>query len=262
MKQLVLDLIPAPLPTFNNFVRGSNGEALEACLSLCKQAALLLKFGAGPDANTGASLGAHAAKVLYLWGVSGSGKTHLACALRNVQITPDTRLDALLNARPDTSQVVVDDVEKLNDAEQVQLFNEINHANQPGESGCVVVTGCAAPRDLRLRPELTSRLGSGLVFQLHPLTDAEKIEALHAHASTRGFGLRDDVTQYLLRHARRDMASLISFLDALDRYSIETSREITLPLLREMSSPQLTLLAPFRLTSSATPDPMSQSTPT
>ena len=235
MKQLVLDLIPVPLPTFNNFVRGSNAEALESCLRLSKQAALTLNSGAGSNASTGAYLGAYAVKVLYLWGVSGSGKTHLASALKNI----DTSFDTSLGTRLRANQVIVDDVDKLNDAEQVQLFNDINHVNQPSESGWVVATGCAAPRDLRLRPELTSRLGSGLVFQLNPLTDAEKIEALHAHASTRGFALRDDVTQYLLRHARRDMASLISFLDALDRYSLETRREITLPLLREMSAPEL-----------------------
>ncbi len=211
MKQLVLDLIPTPHPTFNNFVRGANGEALESCIHAAMQAS--------PNPRTGAVFGAYAAKVLYLWGVSGSGKTHLATALNNAEKPP----------------VVVDDVERLNDAAQIQLFNQINHVNQPGEWGSVVVTGGSAPRDLPLRPELTSRLGSGLVFQLHPLTDAEKAEALRAHARARGFQLRDDVTQYLLRHARRDMASLISFLDALDRYSLETSREITLPLLRAMA---------------------------
>jgi DnaA-homolog protein len=211
VKQLVLDLIPAPLPTFDNFVRGCNGEALE----VCKQA--------GSNPSVGAPFGANASKVLYLWGVSGSGKTHL--------------IRALLGLLPNLKSV--DDVERLNDAEQIQLFNQINHVNQPGESGFVVVTGSSAPRDLPLRPELTSRLGSGLTFQLHPLTDAEKAEALRAHAKARGFQLRDDVTQYLLRHARRDMASLISFLDALDRYSLETGREITLPLLREMSQPTL-----------------------
>lgn len=209
MKQLVLDLIPAPLPTFDNFVRGANGEALE----------VLKQIGSNP--STGGPFGANAAKVLYFWGVSGSGKTHLVHALKNVE----------------PAQVIVDGVERLNDAEQIQLFNQINHVNQPDSSGFVIATGNVAPRDLPLRPELTSRLGSGLVFQLHPLTDAEKAEALGAHAKARGFALRDDVTQYLLRHARRDMASLISFLDALDRYSLETGREITLPLLREMSSP-------------------------
>jgi DnaA-homolog protein len=219
VKQLVLDLIPTPLPTFDNFVRGCNGEALEVCMQAGSSPNAGALFRGGPPLGGGAN----APKVLYLWGVSGSGKTHL--------------VRALLGVLPDIKSV--DGVERLNDAEQIQLFNEINHVNQPGESGFVVATGNSAPRDLPLRPELTSRLGSGLVFQLHPLTDAEKAEALRAHAKARGFQLRDDVTQYLLRHARRDMASLISFLDALDRYSLETGREITLPLLRSMSQTTL-----------------------
>jgi DnaA-homolog protein len=217
VKQLVLDLIPAPLPTFDNFVRGCNGEALEVLKQVSSNPSAGAPFRGRPPFGGGAN----ASKVLYLWGVSGSGKTHLVSALKNAE----------------TAHVIVDGVERLNDAEQILLFNQINHVNQPGESGFVVATGSSAPRDLPLRPELTSRLGSGLTFQLHPLTDAEKAEALRAHAKARGFQLRDDVTQYLLRHARRDMASLISFLDALDRYSLETGREITLPLLRAMSTP-------------------------
>jgi DnaA-homolog protein len=215
VKQLVLDLIPAPLPTFDNFVRGANGEALE----MFKQAGSSPGIGALFRGRPPFGGGANASKVLYLWGVSGSGKTHLVRALKAVK--PEAKIN--------------DGVEQLNDAEQIQLFNQINLVNEPGESGFVVATGNVAPRDLSLRPELSSRLGSGLVYQLQPLTDVEKADALRAHAKARGFLLRDDVTQYLLRHSRRDMASLISFLDALDRYSLETGREITLPLLREMS---------------------------
>lgn len=215
MKQLVLDLIPAPLPTFDNFVRGSNAEVLDVCQQACLNSSTGAPFRGRPPFGGGANT----SKVLYLWGVSGSGKTHLSRAVQS--------------AKPDA--VISDNVEQLNDDGQVQLFNKINRVNEPGESGFVVATGNVAPRDLLLRPELSSRLGSGLAYQLHPLTDAEKADALRAHAKARGFILRDDVTQYLLRHSRRDMASLISFLDALDRYSLETGREITLPLLREMS---------------------------
>jgi chromosomal replication initiation ATPase DnaA len=35
------------------------------------------------------------------------------------------------------------------------------------------------------------------------------------------------------------MASLIQMLNALDQHSLETGREITLPLLKEMSQPSL-----------------------
>ena len=219
MKQLVLDLIPAPLPTLGNFVPGRNREALEA--------------------SKDAVFGASAAKVIYLWGAAGSGKSHLAHALGT---TPPARV---LNAadigvlRPGVSCYALDDVQKLDEPQQIALFNLINLVGQAGNTGCIVATGNTAARDLQLRPELTSRLGSGLAFQLHPLSDAEKVDALQAHARTRSFNLRDDVIAYLLRHARRDMASLISILDALDRHSLETGREITLPMLREMAQPSL-----------------------
>jgi DnaA family protein len=125
----------------------------------------------------------------------------------------------------------------LSDEAQQALFDLINR--QQMSCGLLVAAGDAAPRDLVLRRDLASRLGSGLVFQLHPLSDAEKAEALNAHARSRGFLLREEVIVYLLRHARRDMASLIQMLNALDQHSLETGREITLPLLKEISQPSL-----------------------
>ena len=44
----------------------------------------------------------------------------------------------------------------------------------------------------------------------------------------------DDVPAYLLTHFRRDMPSLMALLDALDRFSLEQKRAVTLPLLRTM----------------------------
>jgi DnaA-homolog protein len=219
VKQLVLDLIPAPLPTFNNFVPGRNTEALQA--------------------SKDAALGAAAAKVVYLWGIAGSGKSHLAQAVGALPANRLLKPADINDLQPGINCHALDDVQTFNDAQQIALFNLINLHNQPGSRSSVLVTGNVAPRDLPLRPELTSRLGSGLVFQMHPLSDAEKADALRAHARARSFTLRDDVNAYLLRHARRDMASLISILDALDRHSLETGREITLPMLREMAQPSL-----------------------
>ncbi len=220
MKQLVLDIIPAPAPTLANFVVGRNAEALAAVTRLLS-----------PDADAVAM-----AKVLYLWGVPGSGKTHLiaACLAQGfLPLSPAAQAEA---ANP-ASRFAVDAVNTIDDNAQHALFDLINR--QQMSSGLVVVAGNVAPRDLALRRDLASRLGSGLVFQLQPLSDSEKAEALQAHARTRGFVLREEVVAYLLRHARREMASLIQILDALDHYSLETGREITLPLLKEMSQPSL-----------------------
>ena len=219
VKQLILDLIPKPKPTLDNFVAGHNGEALKALL----------------DAASGVS----PAKIIYLWGAASSGKSHLAqsfpLALNAAEFFAEHE-----GALPEAAtHFVVDDVHSIDEERQIGVFNLINLINASNTRHLLIATGNAAPRDLRIRRDLASRMGQGLVFQLTPLSDDEKSVALQAHARTRGFTLREEVIAYLLRHSRRDMASLIGFLDALDQYSLETGREITLPLLREMSQPNL-----------------------
>ncbi len=76
-------------------------------------------------------------------------------------------------------------------------------------------------------------LGWGLVYEIAPLSDAEKPAALAAYAQQRGFRLTDDVIGYLLAHGRRDMPALLATLAALDRHSLAAKRPITVPLLRD-----------------------------
>ena len=83
------------------------------------------------------------------------------------------------------------------------------------------------------REDLRSRLAWGLVYEVKPLTDAERATYLRAEAARRGLRLADDVVTYLLIHVRRDMGSLGAILDHLDRTSLEQQRAVTLPLVRE-----------------------------
>jgi len=195
MRQLLLDFTQAPAPTFANFVPGGNAELLHAVQSAAR--------GECPE------------RVIYVWGESGAGKTHLAKAF-----------EASAAGRP--GHRVIDDIERLSDAEQIALFNDFNER----AFDCLLVTAGASPRDVALRRDLATRLATGLTYRILPLNDLEKRAALAAHARSRGFKLSDEVSGYLLTHARRDMGSLISALDALDRYSLETGRPVTVPLLK------------------------------
>jgi DnaA family protein len=193
-RQLALPISPPPEPTLENFVPGANAELL----------ARLRALAAGELAES----------VLYLWGEPGSGRSHLLAA----------------SARP--GLVVADDVERLDDAGQIALFNAINAARDAG--GTVLAAGNAPPAQLALREDLKSRLAWGLVYQVKPLTDAEKALTLHGEAARRGLKLSDEVVWYLLTHVRRDLHSLIGLLDRLDRASLEQRRAVTLPLVREL----------------------------
>jgi DnaA family protein len=97
----------------------------------------------------------------------------------------------------------------------------------------LLAAASVAPARLTLRDDLRTRLAHGLVYEIAALADHDKAQALCAYAAERGFRLSTDVIDYLLAHGRRDMATLVTTLAALDRHSLAAKRPITVPLLRE-----------------------------
>jgi DnaA-homolog protein len=202
MRQLVLEISPQPAPTFGNFVVGRNEELV----------AKLQDLSAGRLAET----------VVYLWGENGSGRSHL--------------LGATIHAATNASRIVVsDDVDSLDAAGQIALFNRINEIRDDArEKACTLLAaGSAPPAQLALRDDLKSRLAWGLVYQARTLTDAEKATYLREEAARRGLRIADEVVAYLLAHVRRDLPSLVAILAHLDEYSLSRQRPLTLPLVRE-----------------------------
>jgi DnaA family protein len=87
---------------------------------------------------------------------------------------------------------------------------------------------------LPVREDLRTRLAWGHVFQLQLLSEIERRSVLRQHADTRGLFLSDEVMDYLLHRFSRDLASLMHWLDQIDRFALQTKRAITVPLVREM----------------------------
>lgn len=217
MKQLLLEISPVFAPALDNFVIGRNAELMQILYNLLS--------------------GSAQERAVYLWGEHGSGKTHLLHGL--VAAAQEKGLPALLvkageviPVRPGSVLVAVDDVARLNAEDQVALFNLYNDLREDG--GFFVASGPCPPAQLEVRPDLATRLGWGLVYQVQGLNDMEKALALQEHARARGFSLPQEVLDYLLRHWRRDLPSLMAVLDALDRITLEQQRPVTVPLLRQL----------------------------
>lgn len=220
MRQLILDLLPEAEPRLDNFVIGSNHEALTG-----------LAAWLAPDNRETA---------LFVWGEAGAGKTHLLRASGGTY--HDSLTDPDLADLAETSEndlpprCAVDNVEALSANGQIALFNLFNRLRATGAR--LLTAAKMPPQQLTLREDLRTRLGSGLIYRLHTLTDNEKIAALDAQATARGLHLPSEALNYLLARAPRDMRSLAAFIAALDRYSLEHKRPITLPLLRELLQTQ------------------------
>lgn len=215
MEQLTFALATPEPPSFDNFIAGANREAVAGLAR--------------------AARGELGESCVLLWGPPGAGRTHLmraavGVAQRPALYCPDP---AAAPAEPPDSGalVAVDDIGRADAAAQGRLFTLFNALRDSG--GVLVATADAPPARLTVRDDLRSRLSWGLVYELMPLADADKPQALAAYARERGFRLPDEVIAYLLAHGRRDMASLVATLAALDAYSLAAKRPVTLPLLRE-----------------------------
>jgi DnaA-homolog protein len=201
MKQLLLDIKPPALPTLDNFIVGRNAEALNS-----------LKLAISGDKN---------ARFIYLWGEKGSGKSHLLSACEAI------------------SMRVAGDVHLLDNEAQINLFNTYNQIKEAGE--VLICAGLHAPNQMNLRDDLATRLAWGLVYQLHPLNDEEKAQALKQHAKERGMKLPDEVVEYCLRYLRRDLPTLMATLDALDEWSLTAHKPITVPMLKKLLQLELNI---------------------
>jgi DnaA family protein len=224
MKQLALDIGLSNQPTLEAFFSGPNEAALN---HLC----LWTRGGTRAPVPT------------YLWGDTGSGKTHLLQAVHHALSAQGQAvgwLDSHTQQAPDFQDdwvaVLMDDVHLYNSEQQHTAFKWFVNALTPrtGTPRWVLAAGQVPPADLQLRDDLRTRLGWGHVYGLKVLDEPERRAVLRQAADARGLFLSDEVMSYMLNRFSRDLGSLMHLLDHLDHYALQTQRALTIPLVRAM----------------------------
>ncbi|MGD8615149.1 MAG: DnaA regulatory inactivator Hda [Gammaproteobacteria bacterium] len=225
-EQLSLGLQLKATARFSNFVAGPNGELL----AQLRQTA----HGRG--------------EAFFLcWGGPNSGKTHLLQASCHeaaaghrraayLSLRDHARLSpALLEGWEQLDLVCLDDVDAVagSAAWEEALLHLYNRIRESGSS--LVVSADAAPAQLSLSlPDLRSRLGWGVVYQLKPLNDSQRMKALQLRARQKGCEMPDETAAYLLRRLPRDLPALFDLLERLDEASLAAQRKLTVPFVKSV----------------------------
>ncbi len=224
--QIPLSLEPSSLFHFNTFVEGKN----TLVAGLLKQCAV----GEGEQQ-------------IYLWGKSGNGKSHLLQAACQYAATHQRTVcyftaQQILGQSSDIFDnldqlqlICLDELDHwLADTRwQEALFDLINRVREQGNK--LIMASLYSPQASNIElPDLRSRLSWGPVFQLHSLSDTQKVYAMQIRAKQSGLVLSNSVAQYLLQRYPRNLVDQFQRLDILDREAMSGQRSLTIPLIKSV----------------------------
>ncbi len=222
IQQLQLDVSREDPCVFENFYNGSNADVVTALRSAIDQ------YSGAP---------------FWLWGAPATGKTHLLLATvraateqglssaympAHAEFKPDA-LDALR----EIELLCIDDAERLAGTPAVEeamgsLCRELERR------GARLVLGAAStPAGAGfLRDDMRTRLASGQIWKLLPLTDEERLEAVQLRVRSRGIKLPEATAQFLMRRVRRNPSEVFILVDRLAALAASRSKQLTVPFVR------------------------------
>lgn len=210
--------------TFANFITGANAALVDAL------SAWLARRLPG--------------ELFYLWGSTGSGRSHLLAAAGDAAecmassfayvplAEPGAFSTALLDGLETCNLVCLDDVDAVagNRAWEEALFHLYNRMKDVDSR--LLVSAACSPGELRLTlPDLKSRLTWGLTYRLEPLDDDGKRDLLRQQAAERGLELSPEAADYLLSRCPRDTRALVRLIEQLDSAAMAAQRRLTIPFL-------------------------------
>ncbi|WP_404399399.1 DnaA regulatory inactivator Hda [Idiomarina seosinensis] len=190
----------------------------------------------------------------YSWlsGPAASGKSHLLHAtvaaaneqFKKVMYLPMKELQqvarpaAVLEGLEQFDVLCVDDVDQVldNKAWCFELFALINRITDAQQCRLIMTASQAAAQSEVHLADLKSRLQWATAYQLSPLADTEKAQALTLRASWRGLQLPPDVAQFMLHRLGRNMRQLLRCLNKLDTASMAQQRRLTIPFVKQTLS--------------------------
>ena len=185
--------------------------------------------------------------VFYLWGDRGVGKSHLlqaAAALAKDEHVSALYIDGashdihsadLIVAVESCGWLCVDNIDAMISTPEWQeaMFHVFNSLKD--RQAKILVSAEVSPRQLTIELEdLRSRLAWGEVYQVHSLSDHDKVRVLQFRANLRGLKLSDEVASYLLNRMPRNMSDLFQVLVTLDEASMAAQRAITIPFVKSV----------------------------
>ncbi len=217
-----------------------------------------LAFPLSPDATLPNYVGEAGAKLAELqswnliYGVSGSGKSHLMQAIcrdeslddigaGNALPGPSIYLAELSRLEPEVLKdlesfalICIDDVDQIlgDKAWEEALFHLLNGCKDLNSKVLLGVSQPVALLPVQLA-DLKSRLSAAYAIETDTLADEQRIEVMQRRARHWGFDLPYEVGEFILRRSPRGMVALMDNLKRLELETLRAHRKVTIPFAKQ-----------------------------
>jgi len=183
---------------------------------------------------------------IFVWGPSGTGKTHLlqACCQQTAQTGDNTFYlelksgqlpdPSILEGLEDLALVCIDNIHLLHEIEhhQEHYFNFFNRITEQGNH--LIISANCLPTQLNIPlTDLKTRLNWGLTLKLDRLSDANLMVALSHKAHRMGFDISPQAATFILSRYTRELTDFWALLNILDHATLSAQRKVTVPFLKE-----------------------------
>lgn len=240
-----------PLYTFDNFVKGkSNALAYNACVELSK------KLGQ----ETGGVLDSH---LLFVYGASGLGKTHLISAVahryqkaglnycffdkdsffkatttafRLEQGGEKGEVERLMERIRQTDLLMIDDIHMIKSKSGsavldvlTRLFSDFTQGNKR----LILASDRPPARMTNFDERFLSRFSRGLSLPIDPPDMETRIQILHKKAEAKSMVLPKECAIFIAQNVPFDVRGLEGALDQVLAYAITTGMQVDLRLVRQ-----------------------------
>jgi len=174
--------------------------------------------------------------IALLSGPQASGKTHLiqGWILRTEATVIDkTMLGKALSTEfwNKASHAVLEDIQTVTD--ETALFHLLRHA-ESHQLTLLLTSSLPAPEFPCSLPDLKSRLLALPAITIAPPDEILLHGYVMKYFSDHQLRVHEDVIHYLVRRTERSFTALLCLLERIEKTSIETKRDITIPLIKPL----------------------------
>jgi len=182
------------------------------------------------------------ASEIYVYGLTGQGKTHVLQGVVLKALARDKNAiyidcidsfpEHLLDFINQLSFISLDNVDLISKESQEIFFDLYNRARQAGV--VILVSGSSLPADLTVMKDLKTRLSLAAVYKLEALNDELTMDVLNKQMNDRNLTIDSKIYEYLFKNYSRDLNTLVSAMNQLDKASLQSKKAISIPFVKKV----------------------------